>query len=462
MHDQLLERRLRAALHADADAVPFTITAAELERRAARRRRRGLGGRRTTLLLAAAVATSLIGVGGALSGIFHGPLPGPTATGPVAEASVSPTLVPSLGPTTLPNLDDLLAVDPGSIVVAQSHGAADGSDPISRDIRLPDPTVVLASLDAGTDYIVSLGCLGAAAQAQLDVHEPDARSTAVNGPTVACDGAMHDMTINTPVTRELGFRVYGQASWRVVVRGPAAASEPGPLGALPRAGNGIDELVRWDAVNVDAGAQPWRETGLVAQQAGAVTPRVGYTLEVTCSSGRPVRLILGDDTGGLISARTETVVPCDPTTPRQVYLGTAEPEGGIVSVAADPEQQVSLLVTAPTPPVALAAPPPGWQQSEGVGPTYAFSTIGYSTSGSAGIAKGRILVVLACTGTEPIVVTVGDGTDSGGPNVQHFTANCSPDGTTNSHVFSTGGRLSIVSYTALPGTWTALTVFEPA
>ena len=39
MSDQLLERRLRAALHDEADGLLITITPAELERRAALRRR---------------------------------------------------------------------------------------------------------------------------------------------------------------------------------------------------------------------------------------------------------------------------------------------------------------------------------------------------------------------------------------------------------------------------------------
>jgi len=67
MHDDLLERRLSAALHEEAAALPFTITKAELERRVALRRR-SLAGRRLTLLLAAAVGIGLVGVGSALSG----------------------------------------------------------------------------------------------------------------------------------------------------------------------------------------------------------------------------------------------------------------------------------------------------------------------------------------------------------------------------------------------------------
>ena len=114
MHDDALERRLAEAFQDEAASLPFTITAAELERRLAVRRR-GMAGRRLTLLLAAAVGISLFGVGGALSGLFDQKQPAPTT--PVS------VVVPTFGPTEpvrvgLPTLDDLVAVDPGSVLVA--------------------------------------------------------------------------------------------------------------------------------------------------------------------------------------------------------------------------------------------------------------------------------------------------------------------------------------------------------
>ena len=74
MHDEMLERRLRATLREDAGQLPFTITAAELERRLVLRDR-SLGGRRLGLLLAAAVGIGLFGIGGAMGGLFDDPAP---------------------------------------------------------------------------------------------------------------------------------------------------------------------------------------------------------------------------------------------------------------------------------------------------------------------------------------------------------------------------------------------------
>ena len=44
MHDTQIEEQLRGVLRAEGDAIPLTITTAELERRLAARRRRRAGG----------------------------------------------------------------------------------------------------------------------------------------------------------------------------------------------------------------------------------------------------------------------------------------------------------------------------------------------------------------------------------------------------------------------------------
>lgn len=101
MHDGQLEDRLRKVLHGDADALPLTITTAELERRLSLRRRARVG--RRARFLAAGVAVVLVGSMAVVSnGWFRAPAIG---SGPSAPATVSPAenVAPtSLAPTSLP------------------------------------------------------------------------------------------------------------------------------------------------------------------------------------------------------------------------------------------------------------------------------------------------------------------------------------------------------------------------
>jgi hypothetical protein len=457
MHDQLLERRLRAALHADADAVPFTITAAELERRAVRRRRAHTG-RGMTLLLAAALATSLLAVAGAMGGMFRQTVTAPTTTPTIAATPEASPLESISPPGNLPELDALVGADPSSVLFAQAHGPADGptADPGAADV--PPSQVALGDLPGGQTYQLAYACKGLGAL-ELDLIPMNGALPQIRS-TIGCDGSVHQRTVSGALDQRVAFSLSDRASWRVIARGPKL-DDARPLGTTPPADPAHEEdLIRRD-ITLSAGAPTWGTAGLVVDEIGAVAAREDYSIGVLCS-GPPVRIVFGDEQGGVITPDTETLLACYPTNFAPAHLLIPEPEGSRVYLVATPDQPVSVLVSSRKAPIALADPSPGWQVSEGIGPSYRYSPVIYSTSGSAGIAKGRIQVVLACTGTQPIVVTVGDGTDSGGPHVQHFTASCSPDGTTNTHVFTTGGRLSIVSYTALPGTWTAMTVLEPA
>jgi hypothetical protein len=150
MHDDLLERRLGAALHSDADGLPFTITAAEIERRMALRRR-SLAGRRLTMLFAAAVGISLVGIGGALSGLFNRSLPTPSETvaptpapRPTATAAVTvpPSLRPPLGPLEAP---------PGWTI----------SGSVGPEFALETHVVSVTGAGVGEDHVlVVLSCTG--------------------------------------------------------------------------------------------------------------------------------------------------------------------------------------------------------------------------------------------------------------------------------------------------------------
>jgi len=89
MHDTRLEDQLRSALRADADGLPFTITADELERRLALRRRDRAG--RRVGLLAAGVAAIAVGSMVALSSGLLAPPNVAVAPSPQPTVSATPT-----------------------------------------------------------------------------------------------------------------------------------------------------------------------------------------------------------------------------------------------------------------------------------------------------------------------------------------------------------------------------------
>ncbi|HEX8025637.1 MAG TPA: hypothetical protein VF484_05500, partial [Candidatus Limnocylindrales bacterium] len=316
MHDQLLERRLRSALHHEADGLPFTITAAELERRAVVRRR-SIFGRRVTLLLAAVVAASLLAVG-AMGGMFRQTVVAPTTS--MAPTPTASEPAASAGPVALPDLDTLVGTDPATVVLAQAHGPADGPGDLGPGPLLPTPHVDLGTLPGGFVYTVDYGCRASGSmELQVGTSEFSGLST------VRCDGAMHEQTVSDAADADLQLAFADQASWRIVVHRPTELTEPGPILVLPPAEAGREELARWDGNALDAGAPTLRDTGLLVQAIGAVPTRPEYRFDVLCTVGGPVHLIIGDTAGPGIDARTETVLACDPTNPRSIDVGAAEP-----------------------------------------------------------------------------------------------------------------------------------------
>ena len=449
MHDESIERRLRGALHEEADVLPFTITAAELERRLALRRR-SFAGRRLTLLLAAAVGISLFGVGGALSGLFTPSKPEPSA--PItADATESPA------PARLATLDQLVAVDPGSVLFAQAHGPADGPDPQLRQFELPPARVTLGSFPSGSR--ISVSCLGPSTL-ELEISATGGTATTA-GPTVACDGTTREETVGTREPQSVGFRLSGDASWRILVRGqwgPVTLPVlPDPMFETPA---GQEEMVRLDDITVEDTGQPWGVSNLDIQEIGNAPPRERFQAKAWCRSGSPIRYVLGGPVDGVIVPDTETQVACGRSGTWTTDLGIAQPNGSQVYLAADPESRVSFLLTSATPPIALTQSLPGWRISGGIGPDLAFETHGMSFSG-AGVGEDHVQVVLACTGTEPIEVTVEDGKLIGS-HTQKFTATCSPEGTTTSQIFTvTEGGMG-ARYVTPKGAWTALSILVPS
>jgi hypothetical protein len=151
MHDDLLERRLGAALHDEAGSLPFTITTAELERRMALRRQ-SVAGRRLALFLAAAVAIGLFGIGGAIGGLFHQPLP---------TASESNRVVVASPHASLPISSEPAATPPIRLAQAPTGWRLSGS--LGPDLAPETRTMSLSGAGAGEDHIqVGLACTGAA------------------------------------------------------------------------------------------------------------------------------------------------------------------------------------------------------------------------------------------------------------------------------------------------------------
>lgn len=103
MHDSQIEEQLRGVLRAEGDAIPLTITTAELERRLAARRR-ATGGRRLSWVAAAAAAIAVVSIVAAGNGWLRLPAigtvasPSPSASaGPTAERSAVPSFKPVPG-----------------------------------------------------------------------------------------------------------------------------------------------------------------------------------------------------------------------------------------------------------------------------------------------------------------------------------------------------------------------------
>jgi hypothetical protein len=449
MHDDMLERRLREALHQEADVLPLTITAAELDRRLALRRR-SFAGRRLTVLLAAAVGISLVGVGGALGGLFSPSKPEPSSP-MTAETSESPPRA------NLATLDQLVAVDPASVLFAQAHGPTGGPDPQLRRYELAPGRVNVGTLPSGSR--ISVACLGPSTL-ELELGAPDGSSTAAE-PAVGCDGTTHEATLGTREPQLLGFRLSGDASWRIVVRGQWGPVTlpllPDPIFETPA---GQEELVRLDDITVDDSGQPWGVSNLDIREIGAAPPRQSFLVKAWCRSASPIRYVLGSPVDGVIVPDTETQVACGPSGTWTTDLGIAQPNGTEVYLAAEPDSRVSFLITSATPPIALTESLPGWRISGGIGPDLAFDTHGMSFSG-AGVGEDHVQVVLACTGMEPIEVIVEDGKLIGS-HTQKFEATCSPAGATTSEIFKvTEGGMG-ARYVAPKGSWTALSILVPS
>jgi hypothetical protein len=229
MHDDLLEQRLRSALRTDADTLPFTITADELQRRVTVRRRGRLG-RSSTVLLAAAIGVALVGVG-VVAGSFldrRDPAQTPLPSTLVTEASAptprpTPTAsspaVATTQPAILPPMNAFLAaLDPARIVRAEAIGPDTAPLAWSRELGGPGSTTFAALTASGT-YRVVVACLGAERLAVRTVASQG--STFVNDIPVVCDGSTLDFGLDFDAGQAVALDATVPTSWRFALLAPA-------------------------------------------------------------------------------------------------------------------------------------------------------------------------------------------------------------------------------------------------
>jgi hypothetical protein len=459
MHDDLLERKLKAALADEARSLPFTITPAELQRRAALRGR-GTGNRRLTLLLAAAVAIGALGVGSIVGGAIQ--RHAPESTAPLtAIGTQSPAPGRSSGPTNpvrLPSLEELLGQGTGTVLVAQSHDLIDGQPELSRQPDGLASLVAFPEMRTAGRYDMTIVCLG-------DSPMEYAFETVGDGGSkqpIACDGTVNVVGASIGRFPHLVLTYREPTSWRVVVRGDAIALPVPTANPVldPLEGN-VEELARLDDQAM-LSTEAWGDTGLDLQELPPLPGRFEYLARLWCPFGESVRLILGDHLGNepALSPETETVVRCDGLV-QSLDLRMVEPHGSRVFLAAAPDARYSVLIASPEPPVALVQKMPGWQLSTGFGPEYAFETHGVSLSNGGVEGGGELLVELECAGPAQQVTVTVDLTEPLGNGNKMFLADCAPDGARTGKSFVTKGNGYAVDFTAPAGTWTALTALIP-
>ncbi len=154
--DPRLEARLRTALRAEADALPFTIRADQVADRLADRRRAS-DRRRFAVIAAAAV----FAVGAAAFGLSLSRIPGPAAVSPspvTPSSSPEPSSTPSLAadcvaaddPATVPGLDFVdgtgALITSGEVVYERRSNGVTTGDP---DGWVVPADATPASLDSG-------------------------------------------------------------------------------------------------------------------------------------------------------------------------------------------------------------------------------------------------------------------------------------------------------------------------
>jgi hypothetical protein len=463
MHDDLIERRLRSALRAEGDALPLTITAAELERRSARFHRRR--GTTTGLLIAATIGLGLVGLAGVAGGWYDRSVPRPSGPAPsaIAVASGLPSSSPALSDIparTLPTLDDLVqAVGTNDVVLAQANGPAEGPTLSPDSLDLPPPSVTLGPVSGDTDYAISFACLGeGSAAVGLAADEEDSSQL----PRVRCDATIALQQAGRGGPRSLRIESDSQASWRVVVRAigaPAAASTtvptdlPAPSGVILATARSEHDVATFD--------DPLTGGGIEAPVAyGELLGRLDYTVQTSCAGPRPIRYAFGGDPAD--GARLDIVreVPCDGLV-RNDTLRIAQPAGSHLYVIADSRVAWQVAVSSERPPFELSPHQDGWDPAGGGGPDFHFHSEPTGLTLPIQEGGGRVLVVVSCSGEGSVPLSVEVGKTIGA-KLQSLEASCSPGGDSTAQSFVVQSSYIDVMYQAPARSWLAISIYVPS
>jgi hypothetical protein len=458
MHDDQIERRLRRALREEAAQIPFTITAAELERRVSLRGR-ATSSRRLTLLLAAAVAVGAIGVS-ALAGALSNQRPSPTTPVVAVQPTTQPSPRSTAGPVLLPSLDELIGDDDSDVLVAQAHGPSDGpGEPVPGILRSETGDVILGDISGDGEYRVTAACFGSAS---LEISVHSAAGPTTEGTPVACNGSIRELTVSSAELANVVMTYTDPTSWRVVVRSTHRAIPlPTANPIISGAPEGLDELVRVDDRTIGPDGQQWADGRLVVQEIEPLPARLRYRAQLWCQPGHTLRLLFGDevDDDAVISPFTETHILCDGLV-HDMAFEVPEVNGGRVYVASQSDARWSVLIESATPPVRYAKVA-GWQMNGAFGPELAFET--HETSVSLGGVEGGgpLMVVVACAGPEQDIDVAVDVSEPLGDEFQHFTARCTTEGQETGKEFVTESDGYLANYTAPEGSWSMMTVLVP-
>ena len=435
MLDQRLEQQLRAALRAEGDALPLTITAAELERRLALRRRGRLGGW-AGLGLAAAVGFTLLGLAGIAGGWFEEHPPAPIVTPSAAPqsstaASAAPTAPPiPIDQAILPSLDVLLQpLDPGRIVRAQSVGPDRWPTDTNPDVQMAAGSVTFPPVAVAGAYRVFLSCLG--------VEALNLRSSRVS-PTdpaddiqVTCDSSVTSREIGLAAGDALSLTSTRPTSWRFVLLAPARDAPHATTiaeGMAPPTGDVILTTINSEAAVPVDGPPPVDPPTRLSYD--GVPARDGYHVVVTCAGPSAIRYTLGapraDGAGNLtgeVDEHITNVVECDGR-PSTDTLALPLPGGANVYVTADPRDAWQILVTGGTPPITTAPDGDGWQMHVAGGPDLEFEPSEFGFSSALEGDDRDINVVVTCLGGSKVDVRIELPSAEATRTFDTFVADC--------------------------------------
>ena len=265
MHDGMIEERVRSALRADADALPLTITADELERRLALRRRDRAN--RRMGVLAAGIGAVAVGTVVALAVGPRGPNVAATAQ-PSAVPTIAPSSPPSAGPGTLPTLvPSTSAVD--SFRAGQRARA--GSD------TTPEMTVLDSVRMTAREVGIKFVCAGPdVADIAWGYPETAADAKAIADETVTCDATVrefrYDIASRQPLIDDrLTVVASPQVAFEILVETFGFTSEPRPASLVPFAAPRGNILL-------DASAK----TARAGEPVGTIPRRSYYRIAMAC------------------------------------------------------------------------------------------------------------------------------------------------------------------------------------